>query len=112
MSPGGKIPRSDGAWKIEHGRVCGTGKLARFLKILFASCLESRIKCYTSICGLSHPLVLMVRERFEGLTSMFDGRVARRPAGSFRRLSRGQGLLLWTAAIPSVALRAETVSFH
>ena len=59
--------------KIERRSLCRTREVLRFLKILFASCLESRIKCYTSICGLSHPLVLMVREHLEGRTSMIDG---------------------------------------
>jgi len=70
--------------KIGQCGDCRRRKVARFLKILFASCLESRIKCYTSICGLSHPLVLMVREHSEGTTSMIDGHKASRPMVFFR----------------------------
>ena len=70
--------------KIGQCGDCRRRKVVRFLKILFASCLESRIKCYTSICGLSHPLVLMVREHSEGTTSMVDGPKANRHMVFFR----------------------------
>jgi hypothetical protein len=57
---------------IGYARFCGPRGLVRILKILFASGLESRIKCYTSICGLSHPLVLLVRACSRGVASLID----------------------------------------
>jgi hypothetical protein len=74
--------------------VCGLGwiyrpgKRIRIFKILFASCLESRIKCYTSICGLSHPLVLMIDGQSSGSEPQRNGR---RATERSRRRARFQG---------------------
>jgi hypothetical protein len=59
------------------GRICRQGKVIGIFKILIASCLESRIKCYTSIRGLSHLLVLMPFALRSPVPSPSDGMASR-----------------------------------